>query len=99
MSRYLNFIAEKNQVKYLIITIAFIIFSFFWIYPLLWVLSASFKTDFEIWGGLGLIPDRLVWENFERAWFGANMGRYFFCLLYTSPSPRDVEESRMPSSA
>ena len=26
-------------------------------------------------------------------------GRYMDCLLYTSPSPRDVEESRMPSSA
>ena len=25
--------------------------------------------------------------------------QYLFCLLYTSPSPRDVEESRMPSSA
>ena len=25
--------------------------------------------------------------------------RLAFCLLYTSPSPRDVEESRMPSSA
>ena len=24
---------------------------------------------------------------------------YNDCLLYTSPSPRDVEESRMPSSA
>ena len=24
---------------------------------------------------------------------------YVSCLLYTSPSPRDVEESRMPSSA
>ena len=24
---------------------------------------------------------------------------YKICLLYTSPSPRDVEESRMPSSA
>ena len=24
---------------------------------------------------------------------------FSFCLLYTSPSPRDVEESRMPSSA
>ena len=24
---------------------------------------------------------------------------YIACLLYTSPSPRDVEESRMPSSA
>ena len=81
MSKYLNFIAEKNQVRYLTITVFFLIFSFFWIYPLLWVLSASLKTDFEIWGGLGLIPDKLIWENFERAWFGANMGRYFFNTL------------------
>ena len=35
----------------------------------------------------------------------ADMGEEIFrqqkeiCLLYTSPSPRDVEESRMPSSA
>ena len=26
-------------------------------------------------------------------------GNFWRCLLYTSPSPRDVEESRMPSSA
>ena len=26
-------------------------------------------------------------------------GQDVVCLLYTSPSPRDVEESRMPSSA
>ena len=26
-------------------------------------------------------------------------GGIYSCLLYTSPSPRDVEESRMPSSA
>ena len=25
--------------------------------------------------------------------------KIYDCLLYTSPSPRDVEESRMPSSA
>ena len=25
--------------------------------------------------------------------------KFHICLLYTSPSPRDVEESRMPSSA
>jgi len=29
----------------------------------------------------------------------ANFGAARACLLYTSPSPRDVEESRMPSSA
>ena len=32
-------------------------------------------------------------NNFETLWQPGT------CLLYTSPSPRDVEESRMPSSA
>ena len=32
--------------------------------------------------------------NFLGHWYLKNL-----CLLYTSPSPRDVEESRMPSSA
>ena len=26
-------------------------------------------------------------------------GEIYFCLLYTSPSPRDITPSRMPSSA
>ena len=30
---------------------------------------------------------------------GINQPSGYTCLLYTSPSPRDVEESRMPSSA
>ena len=30
---------------------------------------------------------------------GAGMGVDSGCLLYTSPSPRDTERSRMPSSA
>ena len=31
--------------------------------------------------------------------FSERSGIIDICLLYTSPSPRDVEESRMPSSA
>ena len=31
--------------------------------------------------------------------FGAGGGLLGGCLLYTSPSPRDVEDARMPSSA
>ena len=31
--------------------------------------------------------------------FGETLRSALSCLLYTSPSPRDVEESRMPSSA
>ena len=30
---------------------------------------------------------------------GSDKGLYIFCLLYTSPSPRDRQKSRMPSSA
>ena len=30
---------------------------------------------------------------------GARLGKSLFCLLYTSPSPRDISGSRMPSSA
>ena len=29
----------------------------------------------------------------------ANLVNTYFCLLYTSPSPRDRQKSRMPSSA
>ena len=31
--------------------------------------------------------------------FGRKISMPLFCLLYTSPSPRDAESSRMPSSA
>ena len=39
---------------------------------------------------------QLVFLSTSSAW-GVMEGA--ICLLYTSPSPRDVEESRMPSSA
>ena len=35
----------------------------------------------------------------EKKGIGDAIGVVGCCLLYTSPSPRDVEESRMPSSA
>ena len=31
--------------------------------------------------------------------FDFNMEHIYYCLLYTSPSPRDRQKSRMPSSA
>ena len=33
------------------------------------------------------------------AWSRTPDGRWYLCLLYTSPSPRDKRQSRMPSSA
>ena len=43
-------------------------------------------------------PEELCNGSMERWLFNTNSVSNA-CLLYTSPSPRDVEESRMPSSA
>ena len=40
----------------------------------------------------------LVGKSYFPQGWGLRIGPQY-CLLYTSPSPRDVEESRMPSSA
>ena len=48
---------------------------------------------------LNSIPVVLVFEIEEFDTTGNTNDRLYICLLYTSPSPRDVEESRMPSSA
>ena len=48
-----------------------------------------------------IIPARFL-KATERVGFGDNLfrdWRYNACLLYTSPSPRDKRQSRMPSSA
>ena len=40
-------------------------------------------------------PKGRLHEGCANKWYQTGV----ICLLYTSPSPRDVEESRMPSSA
>ena len=43
--------------------------------------------------------DKLYRNMRKYGWIGVLLVIIIVCLLYTSPSPRDVEESRMPSSA
>ena len=44
----------------------------------------------------GLMWDAATSGNWDKA---LEIYRWYICLLYTSPSPRDAHESRMPSSA
>ena len=58
----------------------------------------KYKTHFDSGSttniGLGLRK-----RTSDYSMYGLNTYWDYSCLLYTSPSPRDVEESRMPSSA
>jgi raffinose/stachyose/melibiose transport system permease protein len=50
-----------------------------WIYPFIWMIAASFKTNGEyISGGLSLLPKTFQLENYVRAWKTANFSTYFF---------------------
>ena len=45
------------------------------------------------------VPGRVICSPGELSWGGAASTAFWICLLYTSPSPRDRQKSRMPSSA
>ena len=77
---------------------------YLWVWLALFVVSAlSYYVDWAGFQGalrwslilffMFVKAGAIVWVFMHMKW------ERLACLLYTSPSPRDVEESRMPSSA
>ncbi len=63
-----------KTILYIILTV----FAFIWIYPFIWMITASFKTQDEFWGsGLKIFPENPTFENFIRSWNNANFSQYF----------------------
>ncbi|MGW0228152.1 carbohydrate ABC transporter permease [Actinopolymorpha singaporensis] len=48
-----------------------------WIYPFLWMMSASVRPNGKVFAGLGLFPTKWFFSNYTDAWIDAEMGRYF----------------------
>ncbi|GAB3433861.1 carbohydrate ABC transporter permease [Flindersiella endophytica] len=68
-----------RRLPWWIITVVLLIGALLWMYPFLWMVSASLKDPLEIFGsGLNLLPDSPKWENYARAWQDANFGRYMW---------------------
>ena len=60
------------------------------------------SKKWEASGGVGLISSRATIEGpivKDKGSIIISGRRTYACLLYTSPSPRDLSTSRMPSSA
>src|SRR5688572_1334141 len=52
---------------------------FLYLYPFLWVLASSFKSQAEFFrSGPSLIPQSFLWENYVYAWTTGNFGTYLW---------------------
>jgi N-acetylglucosamine transport system permease protein len=57
------------------------------VFPLVWLVYTSFKTDQEIFFSPWALPASLQFDNFARAWVKSGVGRYFLnSLLVVIPS-------------
>ncbi|MDD5432963.1 MAG: carbohydrate ABC transporter permease [Candidatus Omnitrophica bacterium] len=55
------------------------------IYPLLWMVASSFKTQETIFSDLSLIPSKFHFENYYLAFTQGDFGRYFLnSIFYTA---------------
>jgi raffinose/stachyose/melibiose transport system permease protein len=63
----------RRLITYLILTPICLV----WIYPFLWMMSASVKPNGKVFTGLGLIPTHWYFSNWVDAWEQAHIGRYF----------------------
>lgn len=51
--------------------------AFAWVYPFLWMVSAGFKTQNDMYrNGASLIPEEFTLDNFVRAWTVGRFGEY-----------------------
>ena len=54
--------------------------SFIMLYPILWMLSASFRPEAEIFSSTSLIPSQITVESYPQGWFGlrVSFGQFFW---------------------
>lgn len=54
------------------------------LFPLVWMISSSLKTQETVFSDMSLIPSSPQWKNYLIAWTKGNFGTYFFnSVLYT----------------
>lgn len=62
------------------------VIGFFWVYPFMWVVFSSLKTQRDMFtSGARLLPQTWEWGNYVRAWTEANFNVYFLnTVIYAS---------------
>ncbi|MBP2381519.1 carbohydrate ABC transporter permease [Brachybacterium sacelli] len=69
---------RRRVVRHTLLTVVLGVIGFAWLYPMLWMVSASLKDNITVFTDMSLLPSAPEFENYARAWWTANMGRYFW---------------------
>jgi len=68
---------SRRRIGWWALVAGLVVVGALWIFPFVWMVSASLKTSAEMFGSaLNLIPETPQWTNYERAWVDANFGGY-----------------------
>lgn len=79
-----RFRLTANHVRMTLISVVLLAVCFVWVYPFLWMVSSSIKTNAEVFSGLGLFPKAIRLDNYVRAWHDAHIGDYFFNTVFVT---------------
>ncbi len=80
-----NRVEEKSlTITRNIVRIFLIIWTILILFPLLWAVMSSLKTDLEYLTGAWTFPEKLQWVNYQKAWEGASFSQYFLNSLFLS---------------
>lgn len=67
---------KSARVRIILTHVAMILLGVIMLYPLVWMFFSSFKTNQEIFGGIGLLPKEPVWDTFQKGWQGTGQFTY-----------------------
>lgn len=75
--KIINKIKIKNSILFYFFCI---LLAFIMLYPILWMVFGSFKTQREIFDGLSLLPQKWLISNYQEGWKG--FGKYSFSTFF-----------------
>ena len=80
-----NRVEEKSlTITRNVVRIILIIWSILIVFPILWAVLSSLKTNLEFGTNAWKLPEKLQWVNYKDAWEGANFSKYFLNSLILS---------------
>jgi len=76
---------NKLQIKRLLLHLFIIAVGIIMLYPLLWMISSSFKPETEIFKSASFFPTNFTLENYEKGWAGLSgvtFGKFFLNTFF-----------------